>query len=190
MRGASDAVALLHGPAGSMQHERGRAVSQTHWTHDAHAPNACLLHLLRSLDSLLLFRLHCGRGSAEHCFPFGNLSSSQDWSRCIVNGLLWLLVFALKLLFDFFVVLRPLARGPVAALLQPLMAAEAPWYDWAQAVLLVASLWVAAAFLVVSALCGRLPLCGPVPLCAPPGCSTTVHLYRLQSTAAVPPAVL
>lgn len=75
------------------------------------------------------------------------MSGSQNWRRFLVNTLLWVLVLLVKVLFDFFVVLQPLGTGPVRKLLLPLDSAT-PWTRWAEAVLAVWSLWVAAAFLV------------------------------------------
>jgi len=39
------------------------------------------------------------------------MSASQNWPRFLVNSLLWGLVLLVKILFDFFVVLQPLATG-------------------------------------------------------------------------------
>lgn len=85
--------------------------------------------------------------AAEHFFPYGAMTGSQNWGRFVVNSILWLLVLAGKVLFDFFVVLQPLGTGPVAKLLQPLDASM-PWTRWAEAVIAVLALWLAAAFLV------------------------------------------
>lgn len=75
------------------------------------------------------------------------MSSSQDWKRFTVNCLLWVIVFILKFFFDFFVVLQPLAKGPAHTLLDQLNSST-PWNEWAESILLVWSLWVAAALLV------------------------------------------
>jgi hypothetical protein len=75
------------------------------------------------------------------------MSGSQNWSRFVINTLLWTIVLLVKVLFDFFVVLQPLGTGPVRMLLQPLDSSS-PWTSWAEAVLAVWSLWIAAAFLV------------------------------------------
>eukprot|EP00879_Flechtneria_rotunda_P010664 GHRR01011145.1.p1 GENE.GHRR01011145.1~~GHRR01011145.1.p1 ORF type:complete len:1109 (+),score=334.63 GHRR01011145.1:1762-5088(+) len=88
-----------------------------------------------------------GRRVAEHFFPYGNMSSSQDWHRYIINCLLWLLVFIIKFLFDFFVVLLPLSKGPAHKLLGRL-GPNTLWVVWAESILLVFALWVTAAFLV------------------------------------------
>jgi len=87
------------------------------------------------------------RGAAEHFYPHGRLSHSQDWHRFLVSSLLWAVVLSVKFLFDFYVVLRPIARGPVLRLLTPLTPQQ-PWHVWTESILLAWSLWVAAAFLV------------------------------------------
>ncbi|KAF8059158.1 CALS3 [Scenedesmus sp. PABB004] len=94
------------------------------------------------------------RRSAEHFFPYSALSGSHDLPRYAAACGLWGVVLCLKFLFDFLVVLRPLAQGPARALLSrlspPLDSGLPPASGWAwvDAVLLVWSMWVAAAFLV------------------------------------------
>lgn len=39
------------------------------------------------------------------------MSGSQNWPRFVKNTLLWAIVLLAKVLFDFFVVLQPLAKG-------------------------------------------------------------------------------
>jgi hypothetical protein len=75
------------------------------------------------------------------------MSNSQDATRSVINTALWVLTLAGKVLFDFFVVLQPLAHGPATKLLTALDG-EAPWTMWAQNIITAFSLWVAAAFLV------------------------------------------
>lgn len=45
-----------------------------------------------------------GRRPADFFFPYGNMSSSQDFKRSVINNLLWVVVIFIKFLFDFFVV--------------------------------------------------------------------------------------
>jgi hypothetical protein len=91
--------------------------------------------------------------------PAGAVSNSQSWFRFLVNTLLWLFVLLIKILFDFFLVLKPLATGPVAkiitraeaiSLTPPATPADVSMIriTWLQTGVVVFGMWAAVAFLV------------------------------------------
>lgn len=79
------------------------------------------------------------------------MSESQDWHRALINTVLWVVVLLIKVLFDFFVVMQPIAQGPVKRMVTTTLGTRNDRIDaaaWVQTGLVIWSLWVTTAFLV------------------------------------------
>lgn len=85
--------------------------------------------------------------------PAGAMRASQSLKHSIINVLLWVVVLLIKVLFDFFVVLQPMATGPVHKMIKGLEQTQfsssfVNGFAWAQTGLVVWSLWVTVAIMV------------------------------------------
>ena len=92
--------------------------------------------------------------NADFIYKYRNLRASQGSWRFMCNMLMWLAVLIVKFLFDFFVVIRPIATGAVYYLIDQVAVKDgnpltgAWWSEYVNTVILVFALFFSSALLV------------------------------------------
>ena len=117
------------------------------------------LGMPRAIKQLLLRIPHVcdwdDSANADRLFAHSNLRASQGTRRFVTNFLLWVCILTVKFLFDFFLVVRPVAAGPFAFIVQgvnkdtPMGLTGAKWSDVVTAVVVCFGLFFSTGLLVL-----------------------------------------